>query len=97
MKLVKSGYNYVNKYKGDVSMIDKLLKLFNENGQWNDEEKEMIFYGFAVIAIVFTFLFLLLLNTDLDRLVRFIFYLYVAVCFIALGICIYIYVIKENH
>lgn len=82
-------------------MLEKLLKLLGENGQWNDEELEIVRGILCLAGLILGFFFMGIAGENPDKTVNFLInlflFLLVAIGFIALAYCIYVSFKDENH
>ena len=82
-------------------MLEKLLKLLGENGQWSDEELEVVRGILWLAGLILGFFFMGIGGENPDKTVNFLInlflFLLVAIGFIALAYCIYVSFKDENH
>ena len=82
-------------------MLEKVLKLLGENGQWHDDELEIVRGILWVTGLILGFFFMGIAGENPDKTVNFLINLFllllVVIGFIALGYCIYVSFKDENH
>ena len=82
-------------------MLEKLLKLLGENGQWSDEELEIVRGILCLAGLILGFFFMGIASENPDKTVNFLInlflFLLVAIGFVALAYCIYVSFKDENH
>ena len=82
-------------------MLEKLLKLLGENGQWSDEELEIVRGILCLAGLILSFFFMGIAGENPDKTVNFLInlflFLLVAIGFVALAYCIYVSFKDENH
>ena len=82
-------------------MLEKLLKLLGENGQWSDEELEVVRGILCLAGLILGFFFMGIVGENPDKTVNFLInlflFLLVAIGFMALAYCIYVSFKDENH
>ena len=82
-------------------MLEKLLKLLGENGQWSDEELEVVRGILWLAGLILGFFFMGIVGENPDKTVNFLInlflFLLVAIGFMALAYCIYVSFKDENH
>ena len=82
-------------------MLEKLLKLSGENGQWSDEELEVVRGILWLAGLILGFFFMGIAGKNPDKTVNFLInlflFLLVAIGFIVLAYCIYVSFKDENH
>lgn len=82
-------------------MLEKLLKLSRENGQWSDEELEVVRGILWLAGLILGFFFMGIAGENPDKTVNFLInlflFLLVAIGFMALAYCIYVSFKDENH
>ena len=82
-------------------MLEKLLKLSGEDGQWSNEELEVVRGILWLTGLILGFFFMGIAGENPDKTVNFLInlflFLLVAIGFIALAYCIYVSFKDENH
>lgn len=82
-------------------MLEKLLKLSGENGQWSDEELEVVRGILWLAGLILGFFFMGIAGENPDKTVNFLInlflFLLVAIGFMALAYCIYVSFKDKNH